>query len=264
MKTAHTIITHLEPGVVSGFLSFLQALSPDTRILCAYGGKKENFDGIAWPDKFFLEDESLRGPIRHQSFNEILIKAHSATTGTGTDYFYFSEYDHFPLRRYYLRELCGLMASTQCDLLGHSLFQANYSNWVHYLRYRDDAEFRQFLSGITHRGTSEPLYGMLGNGFIMTNRALEGFCGILKHLKVYTEIYLPTVLFHLGFKLGNINALSDLYAAVRYEPAYSFEDVIQLVRDGKNFCHPVKCIDRYPDIYSAVLKNADALPVISE
>jgi len=255
MKTVHTVISHLDPATVSGFLPFLGKLSPETRILCAYGGKREYFEGIAWPDKFFLEDDSLRGPVRNQSYNEILLKTCSTASGQEADFFYFSEYDHFPLRRNYLGELCDLMASQEFDLLGHSFFQANHTNWIHYLRYRDDMEFKRFLGGMTRRGTVEPLYGMLGNGFMISRRALEAFCAIPVHLQVYTEVYIPTVIHHLGFKAGKIDALTRLYEAVRYEPAYSYEEVIQLLRTGKSFCHPVKCVDRYAEIYKAVLES---------
>ncbi|MEI8340583.1 MAG: hypothetical protein WCH43_03485 [Verrucomicrobiota bacterium] len=256
-KTIHVVITHLEPRAAAGFLSFLAQLSPGTRILCAYGGKPENFETLEWPDKFFVSDDSLRGPVRHQSYNEILTKALAQTAGNGSaDYYYFSEYDHFPLKKNYLTELEALMASSQSGLMGHSLFYANHTNWSHYLRYRDDRPFHDLLAGITCRGASKALYSMLANGFMMTKDALESFCAIPNHLKVYTEIYLPSVIYHLGFKVQKINALTNLYDFVRYEPAYSFEEVTGLIREGKTFCHPVKCVDRYPDLYRAVLERA--------
>jgi uncharacterized protein YfkK (UPF0435 family) len=96
---------------------------------------------------------------------------------------------------------------------------------------------------------------MLANGFLMTRQALEGFCALPTHPPVYTEIYIPSVIYHLGFKIHPINALTDSYKFVRYEPAYSVEEVNGLIQAGTRFCHPVKCVDQYHEIYRAVLER---------
>ena len=63
---------------------------------------------------------------------------------------------------------------------------------------------------------------------------------------------MPTVLYHLGFDIADVDALGDLYSAVRFLPQMSSEEVMATYRAGKVFAHPFKGLD----VLEAIVQNS--------
>ena len=74
----------------------------------------------------------------------------------------------------------------------------------------------------------------------LSRRALDSYLSLEAHPRSYGELYVPTVLHHLGHRLVDIDAVSDLYRDVRWEPEYDLAEVLALKRSGATFVHPVK------------------------
>lgn len=253
----HTIITHLAPEVVDAQVAFLKQLDPRNTYVVAYGGTAEAYAKVAHPEKFYVRDASLRGVHNEQCYHEILegTYAHCRSRGIAAEYYYFSEYDHFVLRADYADQLERLMRAHRLDFAGKDCSDRTGTNWVHYLRYRRDAELRRFLAAFSVREEPGRLYGCLGNGFVMSARALHGFAERAPHLPRYAEVYVPTVIYHLGYRLGDIDALGDLYRYVRYGPPFREEDVVRLMEQGGIFCHPFKDVSAYASVYARVVRG---------
>jgi hypothetical protein len=53
----------------------------------------------------------------------------------------------------------------------------------------------------------------------------------------------PTALHHLGFDVVDVDAVSDLYAAVRWLPEFGVDEAAAARRAGRAFVHPFKRIE---------------------
>ena len=110
----------------------------------------------------------------------------------------------------------------------------------------------EFLRSISVRDQERPsLFGALGGGFVMTRAALEAFRAVSHPRGVYMEVYTATVLYHLGFRVADVDAISDVYADVVHGPLKTFDDVLEAKRRGRFFAHPFKDVDRLPDLLGA-------------
>ena len=74
----------------------------------------------------------------------------------------------------------------------------------------------------------------------LSRSALKSYVEVREHPPCYCETYVPTLLHHLGFRVVDVDAHSDLYRYVRWLPVFSAEEAIALARDGAVFVHPVK------------------------
>ena len=87
------------------------------------------------------------------------------------------------------------------------------------------------------------LFGCLGTGFAMRRDVLASYAA-LEHLGgVYVELYLPTVVHHLGHRVEDMDRHGDLYHHVRAAPPYTVAEAQALARGGALVVHPLKDAD---------------------
>jgi hypothetical protein len=65
------------------------------------------------------------------------------------------------------------------------------------------------------------------------------------------ELFVPSVLYHLGFDVVDVDAVSDLYSAIRWRPEFGLEETVAAKRAGRTFVHPFKLLDGLAAIRSA-------------
>jgi hypothetical protein len=106
------------------------------------------------------------------------------------------------------------------------------------------------------RDDPQRLYGTLGTGMWMSRAALESYVALRFHPPCYGELYVPTLLHHLGHRVVDIDAASDLYRAVRWEPEAGIEEIEELTRSGAFFVHPVKDLAVRRAAQAAVVQRA--------
>jgi hypothetical protein len=247
MQFLHVIITHVAPPKVAEFLAFCERVTPGVPRLIAYGGSPENFSLLEHPAKIFLADESLRGPVIQQCVNELLPKVSAylnAPASPRCDLVHFSEFDHLILYRNYFDMLAEIFRQSGCDLMGKTAGLKTHSNWVHYLRYRENESLRNYLAHISQREDKTALYGMLGNGYTLSRDLVHAIARLPDLPRVYYELLFPTLAHHLGFKVGDLGAFSDIFRHVRWGPAWKLEEVENLIKSGAACCHPFKDLDR--------------------
>ena len=246
MALLTAIVTHLGPEEAGRQLAYLRALSPGSRFALLHGGARPDFDALAEADKAFVDDPTLRGPNQHQSYTRALRTAFEAFVerDPDVDLLHFVEYDQLVLRADFEEPLRALAAETGAGLLAKSASPRNDTNWPHHLRHRGDAALDAYFERISTRPDPGERWGCLGSGMLFTRDALAAFHAATHDAPhAYLELFVPTAVHHLGFEVVDVDAVSDLYAGIRWRPEYDVDAAIAAKRAGRAFVHPFKRID---------------------
>lgn len=232
---ATLLLTHLDAaGVAASLRQF-----PDgaRRVVVCHGGRREDFDRVEHGPKLFVADPSLRGPISGESYTSLLVQAWSEVVARepAIDLVFLAEYDHVVLRRDYERALRQVLEHSGADFLGKNCSRRDDTNWPHALRARRDPRLR----------FARELWGCLGTGMLMRREVLEGFAA-QEHVPGYLELYIPTMVRHLGFRLDDVDRFSDLYAHVNAPPEKDLAALRAARSDGHFFIHPFKRVEQVP------------------
>jgi hypothetical protein len=192
-----------------------------------------------------VDDPTLSGPNRDQSYNQLLrdVYEHHVRADPAVELVYLIEYDHAILSGRFEDELLRLAEGSPAGLFAKHASRRNQTNWVHYTRYRKDAALNRFLASISRREDPAERWGCLGSGMLFRRAALEEFSALDGAPDAYLEMFIPTVIHHLGFEVANVDAFGDLYADVRWRPAYGFDEVVAAKRAGRVFVHPFTEVD---------------------
>jgi hypothetical protein len=229
------LLTHLD---AAGVAASLAQFPEDSRVVVCHGGRRDDFDAVTADEKLFVDDPSLRGPIEGQSYAQVLTQAWREVIAhdASIDLVYLIEYDHIVLRGDYDVALRQAIDHAGADFIGKNCARRDDTNWPHSLRARHDQRIRGLV------GDAE-LGGCLGTGMLMRRAALEAFASV-EHVPCYLELYVPTVLRHLGFRLDDVDRFSDLYAYVNAPPEKDLASVLEARSAGHFFVHPFKEVRR--------------------
>jgi hypothetical protein len=249
--------THLDGPAVDRQLAYLRALAPKSRFVVCHGGKRNDFDAVRHDEKLFIDDDSLRTTVaRDQSAIEMLTRVYdSCVAGTQVDAIFLLEYDHLVLRGDFELAIEQLLDASGADFLGKTCVLKDASNWVHAVRARRDPEFMAFLRRLTVRDEPPRLYGCLGSGFVIRRAALEALIAVDPPKLVYHEMYVPTVLYNLGYDLVDVDRISDIYEQVAYKPAKTLAQVLDAKPRGHFFVHPFKDLKQLDRVLEAPESN---------
>jgi len=259
----NVLVTHLAPGAVEEQLRYLRAVCPSSRFVVCYGGARDDFAELSASESVFLDDAALRGPPRtFQSYNNMLRVVWEAWVrdDDNVEALYVFEYDHLILRGDFEAALTAVMTDTDADFMGKNCTDRTGTNWEHYTRFRRDHHLLAFLAGISVREDPTRLFGCLGDGFLIKRDPLAAFAMTHEHPPCYGELYLPTLLHHLGFRVVDIDQASPIYADVRYEPEFSLKEVFTAKRAGTYFVHPFKDVSALPALQEHVLRGSGSRP----
>ena len=226
------LLTHLD---AAGVAASLRQFPPGARVAVCHGGRREDFEAVEHEPKLFVEDPSLRGPVERQSYAEVLTRAWTEVVArdASIDLVYLVEYDHVVLRPDFERALRQVLAHSGADFLGKNCSRRDDTNWPHALRARSDPRLR----------FARERWGCLGTGMLMRREVLEAFAQ-QDHVPGYLELYVPTLVRHLGFRLDDVDRFSDLYAHVNAPPEKDLAALRAARSEGHFFCHPFKRVDQ--------------------
>jgi hypothetical protein len=267
VSTVTAILTHLRAAEAHERLQLLQAVAPDARFVICYGGEVGEFEQIAFEHKLFIDDPTLRGPERHlQSLTAIFQALWTAyfDADESVDSLYMIEYDHLVLDPRFEAHLRELGARTEADLMGKNCFDCTATNEAQCVRFRRDPRLLSHLRSVSVRDDPTRLFRCLGDGMWMSRRALRAYVDVTEHPPCYCEVYVPTLLHHLGFRLVDVDAHSDLYRDVRWLPPFEAGEAAARFADGAVFMHPVKDPSAVRTIRDAVLATRPPgdLPIV--
>jgi hypothetical protein len=256
MSSLTAILTHLRAADVHENLELLHAVAPDARFVICYGGTIGEFEQIEFAQKLFIDDATLRGPERHLQSLTATFQAVWAAYFAGdksVESLYMIEYDHLVLDSSFEGRLSDLAAQTQADLMGKNCVECTATNDAQYVRFRHDPRLLALLRSVSVRDDPTRLFRCLGDGMWISRHALQAYLGIAEHPPCYCEVYVPTLLHHLGFRLVDVDAESDLYRHVRWLPLFDAEQAIAQFADGAVFIHPVKDVAAIRAIRNALV-----------
>lgn len=243
MSTVTAVLTHLRAERVHETMELLRAVSPDARFVVCYGGDRSEFERITAPEKLFIDDPTLRGPAQHL---QSLTRSFQALWGAcfehddSADALYLIEYDHLILDAGFETRLRELATVTGADFMGKNCGDRTATNGEHYVRFRRDPSLLGHLRELSVRDEPSRIFGCLGDGMWISRRALEAYLSVAEHPPCYVEIYVPTLLHHLGFRIVDVDMHSELYRHVRWMPSFDADQVVAQCRAGTVFMHPVK------------------------
>jgi hypothetical protein len=263
MSLVTAVITHLAAEQVHAGAALLRTLAPDARLVICYGGPRSEFERLAVDEKVFIDDPTLKSNGPHlQSMTQVFEAVWEACfiDDDDADSLYVIEYDHLVLDGAFEGHLRDLAEKTHADLLGKQCIDCSATNHEHYIRFRRDPRLLDHLRRISVREETTRLFSCLGNGIWVTRRALEAYVAVERHPPCYLEIYVPTLLHHLGFHVVNIDAHSDMYRHVRWLPPITVAEVIEGLGRGTIFMHPVKDQGAVDAVMNVLAERASVRP----
>lgn len=239
----YVLLTHRPPQEVEAYLEDFERVLPGRRCVVCYGGTRRDFEGLSHlPDALFLDDPSLRRRAG-QSYTEMLGRIYERFVAPEPSYscVHLIEWDHVVLSSRYETEVLEAMSGQRVGLLAPSCADHTLVNWCHGIDLLDDHELTLKLRNISVRDQDVlSVWGGLGDGMTIGREALRDFCRQAGDLSRYVEAYVPTVVYHLGYRVLDAPATATFFDHLRFGPPYEREEAMRLARSGALALHPVR------------------------
>ncbi len=204
-KVLTLLLSHQPPQQLARVLELWQQLAPATTILIAYGGPDSLFRDIGWEDKVFIADARLRTrdhQRERQSYTPVMQAALAWLQPRAEfEFVHFTEFDHVPLVADVHARMLARLRVERADVLAFHLQRIDGTSHPHYLHHAADPPFHRYLREITTRRDCSVVLSMLGTGSFWTREAFDAVAARAEPFPFYTELYLPTVAHHLGFRV---------------------------------------------------------------
>jgi hypothetical protein len=240
----YILLTHQPPPEVQAHLEHFERVLPGRRTVVCYGGAPDDFDDLTVSSEtLFVDDPALRRRGPGQSFTRVLTLVHERLVAPDPAYscVHLVEWDHVVLSPRYEDELLQIMSDERVGLLARSCADHTFVNWCHSIDLLDDPRLVARLQEISVRDQVAPsVWGALGTSMTIRREALEKFASRAGDLSGYQESYIPSVVYHLGYRVTGAPEGSTLFDHLRYGPAYGMEEATALARQGALALHPVK------------------------
>jgi hypothetical protein len=244
MSILFGILTHRSPADVGRHHDALKRVLPDAECAICYGGPQSSFDDIDGVPKVFLTEPTLREPVGTQDYSSVFAEIYRSLIepDPAITYVHLIEFDHVIVHPGYEAELERVLDATQADWLGRHCVDRTHSNWWHALRAQDDVELLTFLGQVSGNPESSQvrIFGGIANACTISRRALEAFVSAGPHLPRYVEMYAPTVLYQMGFRVRDANRISRIFDHLRFTPPLTLEEVAALQPRQPYALHPIK------------------------
>ena len=243
-RVLNVILAHQPAPQVEKLLRWWSVCSKAEDILIAYGGTLENFKSLPDIPRFYVDDPRLR--VRdlqrdRQSYGGIWRGTAACLASPlyrDHTHIYFAEYDHLPLIPDLAAKLVERLQSEKADVLAHHLRQVDGTNSFFYLYHISDPGFNSFWERISVRADKRTVLQMHGSASFWTREAFLNVAAQPEEIEVYTELYLPTVAHHLGFRVRDFGEQND---CVQHAPSRDLS--VEIARQkGSWTVHPVKSI----------------------
>ena len=205
---ALVLLSHRPASEVNRMVSGWKALTSPNHVVVAYGGKREEFDGIEGP-KTYIDDPRLRTrdhQRERQSYSAVLSQATEALEGKDWQYLYLAEYDMQPLIPDLWDQLVKRARTEQADLLGYRCWRLDDTIHPHYLNHSATPEWSQWVSDQSIREDQNVVLSCMGCGQFWRRDALEAVVDAGEPSPAYLELHLPTLAHHLGYRVRGMGA----------------------------------------------------------
>ncbi len=238
-QTVNLIITHQPAECVARMLDYWRGFVPEESIWLAYGGKREEFERVAHPRKYFLEDNRIRvkdNQRDRQGYHEIFQSAVANGVLDGRDYLHLAEFDQLPIRRDFNQLQMAHLQSEGADVLTYGLLRVDGTHYPIYLAHLDDGRLNGFLCTISRRPDPAVVLSCYGFGTFWRAEAFRLVAAVTEPFPIYLELFMPTVAHHLGCRVRRVPHLE------RFALTFGVVEHLQAeaIAAGAWFIHPVK------------------------
>lgn len=186
-------------------------LNPGARVHIAYGGTRERFAEISWPDRTFIEDTRLRTRDHQrdrQSYLGLMRAVAADLQPLKIDRVLMAECDVMPLRAGLVDYLEKRRREESADLLGPRIRRVDGTGHPHYLAHRHHPAFEQWMAQSVRKEKGTVLM-MVGCLTWWTWEAFEAVSSSTEPMPVYLELAIPTAAHQLGFRVRELTELNS-------------------------------------------------------
>ena len=205
--TVNIIVTHQSAEQVARMLEWWHTAASADSLWIAYGGTREEYAQIAWPQKIYLESNRIRTPNpqrERQSYQEIFQRVVADGILDGKRYVHLAEYDQLPLQPAINSLQIRVLHRLKADVLGYRLKRVDGTNNPHFLYHQADPAFTRFFKGLSRRPDPGIVLSFVGFGSFWTAAAFRAVSAVGEPFPIYLELWMPTVAHHLGFSVRRI------------------------------------------------------------
>jgi hypothetical protein len=238
-KTANLIVTHQSADCVARMLDYWRGFVPEESLWIAYGGKKEEFERVAHPRKYFLESNRIRvKDIQRdrQGYHEIFQAAVANGVLDGRDYLHLVEFDQLPIQQNLNQLQIQHLEADHADVLTYGLRRVDGTHYPHYLAHIADGRLDEFLHSISLRPDPGVVLSCYGFGTFWRAEAFRLVAAVPEPFPIYLELFMPTVAHHLGCRVRRVPH-PERFTLTLGVVEHLHEEAIAA---GAWFIHPVK------------------------
>lgn len=238
-RVVTVLLTHQSQQAVDAMRAYWRDLDPKQDFIIAYGGAEAEWQADV-ADLVRVDDPELRTrdhPRERQSYHGVFQAVLPRVRALGATHVHLAEFDEIPVVSDLNDRLLSLMASEDCDVLGHRLFRVDDTTQPHCMDHLRDADFLAYWRRISRRKEAGVVLSMLGCGSFWTSQCFAAVASLQPSMRMYLELFLPTAAHHLGYRVRPI-ADQDVFMAP--ELIKSKSDLKILKEQGAWRVHPVK------------------------
>lgn len=216
-RVMNVLLVHQGDTETERLLKWWHQFTEDDCIWLAHGGEKGAFDSIHFPNKIHVLDPKLRTRDHQrekQSYSGVIEAIAPVFECSRFEFIYLCEFDQLPLtprlEALQIREL----EDNNADVMAHFLQRVDGTGHPHYLYHVADSRFSEYWHGISKRFDTATVLSMFGSGSFWRRNAFLSVARAKKDIDCYLELFLPTLVHHLGFRIRPWNAKNHLIAAI--------------------------------------------------
>jgi hypothetical protein len=218
-----------------------QLADPDT-LWIAFGGKAEDFDGVPTKQKIFISSNRIRvlgcdarndRQCVFQAFAEII------ASRSEVGFVNLAECDLIPLVQGVNELQISKLNERKADMIGYDLSRVDRTISAFHINHRADGGLQRTIQRISVREDKDLVLRMVGYGGFWRRDAFLDTASVAQTEAVYTELWMPTIAHHLGYRVVDNEqpCFSYFMRLPKQPPTAEFE---QAKKRGDWYFHPHK------------------------
>lgn len=238
-RVVTVLLTHQSRDAVVRMRDYWCELDAEQDFIIAYGGPVASWQE-EMPDLVRVDDPQLRTrdhPRERQSYLGVLQAVLPKVMALDATHVHLAEFDEIPVVPDLNARLTALMEKEGADVLGHRLFRVDDTTQPHCMDHVRDEDFVRYWKGISLRPDPGVVLSMLGCGSFWKRDCFAAVASLQPPLRIYLELFLPTAVHHLGYRVRPISN-QDVFMAP--ELIKKKQDLSDYRQQGAWRVHPVK------------------------
>lgn len=240
-RVLNVILSHQSAPKVEHMLTWWKDRVPIESIVIAYGGTHSEFEAIEHKSKILIDDARLRTRDHQrelQSYSKLFqqVSQFLDVQGQNFEFVHLIEYDHLPLVEDLNARQIERLNEERADVLGFHVHRVDGTSSAHFLYHAANEKFVSHWCEMTCRAEPEVVLSMFGSGSFWKREAFCTVASVPEPFPIYTEIFVPTLAHHLGFRVRDfgdqnrfVSVLQDRTSEIEHARA-----------NGAWTLHPVK------------------------